>query len=127
VQLDLSCEATSVRIARNAVARLARSLEASIDDVKIAVSEAVANAVVHAYRDTDPGEIRVVARNERGRLLVTVADDGIGMTPNPGNPGLRLGIPLITKLCEDVRFTSSDDGTVVSMSFATPSSAGGSR
>jgi serine/threonine-protein kinase RsbW/stage II sporulation protein AB (anti-sigma F factor) len=106
---------------------LARRLGVSVDDVKIAVSEAVANAVVHAYRDTDPGEIRVVARNERGRLLVSVADDGIGMTPNPGNPGLRLGIPLITKLCEDVRFTSSDDGTVVSMSFATPSSAGGSR
>jgi hypothetical protein len=48
------------------------------------------------------------------------------MTPNPSNPGLRLGIPLITKLCEDVRFTSSDDGTVVSMSFATPSSGGAS-
>jgi serine/threonine-protein kinase RsbW/stage II sporulation protein AB (anti-sigma F factor) len=127
VQLDLSCEASSVGIARNAVARLARSLGASIDDVKIAVSEAVANAVIHAYRDGDPGEIRVVARKDRGRLLVTVADDGIGMTPNPGNPGLRLGIPLITKLCEDVRFTSSDDGTVVAMSFATPSSAGGSR
>jgi hypothetical protein len=51
--------------------------------------------------------------------LVTVADDGMGMTPNPGNPGLRVGIPLITKLSDDVRFTSSDKGTVVSMSFAT--------
>jgi anti-sigma regulatory factor (Ser/Thr protein kinase) len=121
MQLDLSCEASSVGTARNAVARLARDLGVSVDDVKIAVSEAVANAVVHAYRDRDHGEIRVNARNERGRLLVTVADDGMGMTPNPGNPGLRLGIPLITKLCEDVRFTSSDDGTVVSMSFATPS------
>jgi anti-sigma regulatory factor (Ser/Thr protein kinase) len=120
VQLDLACEPASVGTARNAVARLADSLGVSVDDVKIAVSEAVANVVVHAYRDGDPGPIRVVARQERGRLLVTVADDGIGMTPNPGNPGLRLGIPLITKLCEDVRFTSSDDGTVVSMSFATP-------
>jgi anti-sigma regulatory factor (Ser/Thr protein kinase) len=125
VQLDLSCEPSSVRIARNAVARLARDLRVSVDDVKIAVSEAVANAVIHAYRDGDPGEIRAGARHERGRLLVTVADDGIGMTPNPGNPGLRLGIPLITKLCADVRFTSSDDGTVVSMSFVTPGSAGG--
>ena len=122
MRLDLSCEPVSVGTARNAVASLARDLGASVDDVKIAVSEAVANAVVHAYRDGASGEIRVVARHERGRLLVTVADDGIGMTPNPGNPGLRLGIPLITKLCKDVRFTSSDDGTVVAMSFATPSS-----
>jgi anti-sigma regulatory factor (Ser/Thr protein kinase) len=126
VQLDLSCEASSVGTARNAVARLARSLGASVEHVKIAVSEAVANAVVHAYRDGGRGEIRVVARSVRGRLVMTVADDGIGMTPNPSNPGLRLGIPLITKLCEDVRFTSSDSGTVVSMSFATPSSGGAS-
>jgi anti-sigma regulatory factor (Ser/Thr protein kinase) len=127
VRLHLACEPASVGTARNAVARLADTFGVSVDDVKIAVSEAVANAVIHAYRDGDPGAIRVVARRERGRLLVTVADDGIGMTPNPGNPGLRLGIPLITKLCEDVRFMSSDDGTVVSMSFATPSSPGGGR
>ncbi len=125
VRLDLSSKATSVGIARNAVARLAGRLGVSVDDVKIAVSEAVANAVIHAYRDGRSGEIRVTARHERNRLLVTVADDGIGMTPNPGSPGLRLGIPLITKLCDDVRFSSSDEGTVVSMSFATPGAPGG--
>jgi anti-sigma regulatory factor (Ser/Thr protein kinase) len=124
VQLDLPCEASSGRIARNAVATLARRLGVAVDDVKIAVSEAVANAVIHAYRGGERGAIRVAARQERGRLLVTVADDGLGMTPNPNNPGLRVGIPLITKLCDDVRFHSSDDGTVVSMSFLTPSTAG---
>jgi two-component sensor histidine kinase len=85
----------------------AERLGIPVDDVKIAV--------------------RVTARHEREKLLVTVADEGIGMTPNPGSPGLRLGIPLITKLCDDVRFSSSDDGTVVSMSFATPGSAGGGQ
>jgi anti-sigma regulatory factor (Ser/Thr protein kinase) len=106
-------------VARDALANLARRLGARVDDVKIAVSEAVGNAVVHAYRDGATGTIRVTGRHKRGRLLITVADDGIGMTPNPGNPGLRVGIPLITKLCDDVRFTSSEEGTVVSMSFAT--------
>lgn len=118
VQLDLSSDATNVAVARNALAELARRVGAHVDDVKIAVSEAVGNAVVHAYRGGETGTIRVTARHKRGRLVVTVADDGIGMTPNPGNPGLRVGIPLITKLCDDVRFTSSDRGTVVSMSFA---------
>jgi anti-sigma regulatory factor (Ser/Thr protein kinase) len=102
---------------------LARSLGVPVDDVKIAVSEAVSNAVVHAYREEEYGEIRVDAREERGRLVVIVADNGRGMTPNPRNPGLRLGIPLITKLCDDVRFHSSDEGTVVSMSFATGTAA----
>ena len=120
VQLDLSSEAGNVAVARNALGKLAREVGARVDDVKIAVSEAVGNAVVHAYRGDESGTIRVTGRHQRGRLLVTVADDGIGMTPNPGNPGLRVGIPLITKLCDDVRFTSSDEGTIVSMSFTTP-------
>lgn len=95
-----------------------------MDDVQIAVSEAVGNAVVHAYRGVRPGPISVCARRARGRLVVTVADEGIGMTPDPSNTGLRVGIPLITKICDDVRFASSDEGTVVSMSFATSNSPG---
>jgi anti-sigma regulatory factor (Ser/Thr protein kinase) len=118
VQLDLSCDASNVAVARDALAKLARRVGARVDDVKIAVSEAVGNAVVHAYRGDVRGPIRVTGRYKRGRLLVTVADQGIGMTPHPGTPGLRVGIPLITKLCDDVRFTSSEEGTVVSMSFA---------
>jgi anti-sigma regulatory factor (Ser/Thr protein kinase) len=124
VQLDLSCDTREVALARAAVAKLARRVGADVDDVKIAVSEAVANAIVHGYRHGEAGAIRVTARHKRGRLVVTVADDGMGMTPNPGSPGLRVGIPLITKLCDDVRFTSSEEGTVVSMSFATTSSGG---
>ena len=124
VQLDLSCDVTNVAVARNEVAKLARRVGARVDDVRIAVSEAVANCIVHAYRDGKRGTIRVTGRLQRDRLLVTVADDGIGMTPNLGNPGLKLGIPLITKLCDDVRFSSSDRGTLVSMSFATSSPGG---
>jgi len=105
------------------MAKLARRFGASVDDVKIAVSEAVANAVIHAYRGREEGSVRVTGQHKRGRLLVTVSDDGMGMTPNLANPGLRMGIPLITKLCDDVRFTSSEEGTVVSMSFATAGGA----
>ena len=120
VRLDLPREPESVGIARHAVAALAERFGLPVDDVKIAVSEAVGNAVLHAYRGGKSGFIKVFARQDRGRLLVTVSDDGIGMTPNPGSTGLGLGIPLITKLCDDVRFTSTEDGTTVSMSFAAP-------
>jgi serine/threonine-protein kinase RsbW/stage II sporulation protein AB (anti-sigma F factor) len=95
----------------------------TVDDVKIAVGEAVGNAILHAYRDGRAGMVRVFARRDRGRLLVTVADDGIGMTPDPQSHGLRVGIPLITTVCDDVRFTSSERGTTVSMSFAAPAPA----
>jgi stage II sporulation protein AB (anti-sigma F factor) len=120
VRLDLPSEPGSARVARNAVGALAHRLGVAADDVMIAVSEAVGNAIVHAYRGGRDGVIRVFARPERGRLLVTVEDEGIGMAPNPTTQGLRVGIPLITKVCDDVRFVSSDDGTVVSMSFSIP-------
>jgi serine/threonine-protein kinase RsbW len=117
VRLELRCEPASVGVARDAVAALAEGLGVAVDDVRIAVSEAVGNVVQHAYRGGSAGGIRVFARNEGGHLVVTVSDDGIGMTPNLASRGLRLGIPLITKLCDDVRFTSSERGTVVEMSF----------
>ena len=83
VQLDLSSDATNVAVARDALAELARRVGARVDDVKIAVSEAVGNAVVHAYRGGETGTIRVTGRRKRGRLVVTVADDGIGHDPEP--------------------------------------------
>jgi len=107
-------------VARNTVAGLAERLGAPVEDVRIAVSEAVGNAIVHAYRGGKTGMVRVFARLHRGQFLVTIADDGVGMTPNPQSEGLRIGIPLITKLCDDVRFSSDEGGTTVSMSFALP-------
>jgi anti-sigma regulatory factor (Ser/Thr protein kinase) len=120
IRLDLASESTNVAVARDAVAELALQVGADIDSVKIAVGEAVGNSVLHAYRGSDPGTIQVRAWIARGRLLVTIEDDGIGMRPNPDSQGLRLGVPLITTLCDDVRFTSSESGTFISMSFAAP-------
>lgn len=49
-------------------------------DVKTAVSEAVTNAVVHAYRDREPGEVRLEVRlTEKGALRITVTDRGRGI------------------------------------------------
>ena len=117
LELVLPPEPESVVEARAAVADVARRLGAREEDVRLAVSEAVGNAVIHAFRDGGPGTITVHARFDADRLLVTVSDDGIGMTPNPDSPGLGFGIALIGKLADDVRFSSSDEGTVISMSF----------
>ena len=122
VELTLPSDSKSVGRARRAVAQLATRLGASVSDVTIAVSEAVGNAVVHAFREGRSGTITLFARHDRGRLLVTVADDGIGMTPNPENAGLGFGIPLITKVCDDVR---SQDGTQITMCFETGAEAEG--
>jgi serine/threonine-protein kinase RsbW/stage II sporulation protein AB (anti-sigma F factor) len=117
VRLELPAAPSSIKRARDAVGSLATKVGASAADVRLAVSEAVTNAVVHAFREGNPGKVTVEAHVARDRLLVVVADDGGGMRPNPDSKGLGLGIPLITRLAEDARFDSSAKGLTVSMSF----------
>jgi anti-sigma regulatory factor (Ser/Thr protein kinase) len=117
VRLELPSEPGSVKRARDAVATLAERVGVPANDVELAVSEAVSNAVTHAFRDRDAGTIKVRARVERDRLIVVVADDGTGMRPNVDSPGLGFGLSLITQMAGDVRFDSSTDGLTVSMSF----------
>jgi serine/threonine-protein kinase RsbW len=124
LDLQLPSEAGSIAVARRAAGDLARDVGAPESDVKLAVSEAVTNAILHAFRDRKPGTILVNGRLDRGRLIVAVGDNGSGMRPNLESTGLGLGISLITKLATDVRFDSSEKGTTVSMSF--PVDAAGS-
>ncbi len=56
------------------------SLE-ELGDIKTAVSEAVTNAVVHAYRDREAGDVRLAVRlSENGLLSITVTDYGCGIS-----------------------------------------------
>ena len=124
LELDLPAEGHSVTRARQAASEVARAVGAPEIDVKIAVSEAVGNAVTHAFRGEERGTITVRAYHERKRLVVSVTDDGDGMRPHLESPGLGLGISLITKVAENVRFDSTDAGTTVSMSFGTSGAVG---
>ncbi len=118
IDVVLSGVPQSVTEARRLVTALARQLGAIEYDVALAVSEAVGNAVVHAFVGRAPGTVRVRAQRQRERLVVTVTDDGIGMMPNLNSPGLGMGVSLITRVADDVRFDSSKRGTTVSMGFA---------
>jgi anti-sigma regulatory factor (Ser/Thr protein kinase) len=120
LELTLPSDPSSIKRARDAVAELAEQVGAHVPDVKLAVSEAVTNSLIHGYRDGGAGPISVIARTDRGQLLVVVADDGVGMKPNLESPGLGVGISLITTLANDVRFDSTAEGLTVSMSFEAP-------
>ena len=67
--------------ARNAVASFALPLSPTVEevsDLKTAVSEAVTNCIVHAYRGRG-GEIRLIAFYEKQRFTVQIEDDGAGI------------------------------------------------
>jgi serine/threonine-protein kinase RsbW/stage II sporulation protein AB (anti-sigma F factor) len=95
-----------------------------VGSVRLAVSEAATNAVVHAYRERDdPGELQVRSYVDAGELVVVVCDTGIGITPRPDSPGLGLGMPLMASVTNSFRVVSADRGTEIHMAFALPGAA----
>jgi serine/threonine-protein kinase RsbW len=113
----------SVAKARVAVARFATRAgvsEATLEKVKLAVSEAMTNVVVHAYTASDGlGEIHVDAAVEGGELIVGVADSGPGLRPRAESPGLGLGLAIIGELADKVEILQRDNGGLrVLMRFA---------
>jgi stage II sporulation protein AB (anti-sigma F factor) len=72
----------NVGLARVAVAALASQANFSlqdIDEIKVAVSEAVSNAIVHGYPGKNEGEIEVTGVLDALGLTVTVQDWGVGI------------------------------------------------
>jgi anti-sigma regulatory factor (Ser/Thr protein kinase) len=93
--------------------------EPQLAAVKLAVSEAVTNAVVHAYaRSEQPGEVRVETFVENGTVHMIVSDDGGGMRPRPDSPGLGVGLPLIADSADTLQIgVSKRGGTELRMTF----------
>jgi anti-sigma regulatory factor (Ser/Thr protein kinase) len=121
--LDLPAVPTSVGTARRAVAAFVAAMDLDHDGVALAVSEAVSNVVVHAYREAqEPGRIELRAERLGARVRIVVRDEGLGLVPRLDSPGAGLGLPLIAHLAEHVDVTS-DQGTTILMEFC----AGGSR
>lgn len=94
-------------------------------DVALAVGEASANVVLHAYRDRTPGPLHLTGFVDRETAFVylVVADEGSGLAPRLNTPGLGLGLPLIARLTDRFEITEHPEpGTLLTMGFAcTPS------
>ena len=97
--------------------------EDGVADVRLAVSEAATNAVVHGYRDSSEGQLKVVAYVADGELNVIVSDAGVGLAPRPDSPGLGLGIPLMASVTSRFQVVSRGAGTEIHMAFALPNGA----
>lgn len=118
LQIQLGADAGSVGVARHAVADFAEQVGADRDAVAVAVSEAVTNAVVHAYPSGGGGEIRVEARLKGPHMVVLVSDGGDGIRPHPGSPGLGYGLALVASLADEISIADSPGGgTTVRMRF----------
>jgi serine/threonine-protein kinase RsbW/stage II sporulation protein AB (anti-sigma F factor) len=97
--------------------------DAGAGDVRLAVSEAATNAVLHAYRESD-GDLDVRAHIVGPDLVVVVTDTGAGLAPRADSPGLGLGMPLIASVTSTFNVVSRRRGTEVHMAFALPGAGG---
>jgi anti-sigma regulatory factor (Ser/Thr protein kinase) len=91
-----------------------------LDGVRLAVSEALSNVVLHAYED-EPGCLHLTARVVGDELWVLVADDGRGHNASPVRPGLGWGLAFITDATDEfVLAERADGGSEARMVFRLP-------
>jgi serine/threonine-protein kinase RsbW/stage II sporulation protein AB (anti-sigma F factor) len=111
----------SVGRLRNAVAEFARAAglaEERVGELRLAVSEALTNAVVHGYRGRGDGPLLVRARAAEDHLEVVVEDEGVGPAPRPDSPGAGVGLPVMAALTLETSIRERDGGgTVVQLLF----------
>jgi serine/threonine-protein kinase RsbW len=117
---DYSAVADSVPLARSALVAIAKSAGADDDQleaVRLAASEALTNAVIHAY-PRRAGRIHVTAWTGPGEFIVEIVDDGLGFQTHTETPGLGMGLGLISQLTDDFTIRQpTAGGTSVRMRF----------
>ena len=118
LELSLPAIPSSVRVARGAVSEAMAPFVSDelADDVRLCVSEAVTNAVRHAYGpEVANGEVGVLVVRLEDELRVVVRDEGHGIDEPPAGGGF--GLQIIARVASRHTLHGGDSGTTVSMSF----------
>ncbi|MGB8206315.1 MAG: ATP-binding protein, partial [Mycobacterium sp.] len=100
--------------------RAAAIPEGTIADIVLAVNEAAANSIEHAYRGHEPGKVRIEAENDGARVHVRIIDKG-SWKPARADPDVRgRGLLLIRALSDWLEMDCTSSGTTVNMIFHLP-------
>ena len=112
------------RLAATSVGRSAGASEETIADLKLAVTEAVANAVKHAYPADDPGRVTIELTATAGRLEIAVSDQGRGLGDG-GAPVAAgdlaeggMGLSIIRAIADEIDVGAGPDGRGTRVRFA---------
>ena len=98
--------------------RAAGADEQQCEAVRLAISEAITNVVLHAY-GSERGLVHLSASIAGSEIWVTVADDGRGITAPSEHPGLGQGLALIGAVSKSIAILRrSSGGTELRLRFA---------
>jgi len=86
-------------------------------DIELAVTEACANVVRHAYPG-EVGQIECDARVVHDAVVIRVRDWGCPFTDPAVDPGLGLGMPLMAALADQVDRSHVDGEKLVELTFS---------
>lgn len=117
-KLSFSCRSNNLEKIRNFVSGIAKSVgfvEEDVDKIELAVDEASANVVKHAYATKEGKEIDIEVKVGRGKFTILVRDNGKGFNPDEVLlPSMEeylknykvggLGIHLMKTLMDEVNF-----------------------
>jgi serine/threonine-protein kinase RsbW len=121
LELALPAEPASCARARHKIRAALHGATIDVAAVELAVSEAVSNAVLHAYREPDSAtaepQLRVRLTEDDEGVLIVISDDGVGMSPRADSPGLGAGLSLMAELSDHLLIVQADVGTRVHMRF----------
>lgn len=123
---DLNASATEIRpVAVHASAQSAALSAGCAVSVGIVVNELVTNALKYAFPDDRPGTITVSFERANGDYVLSVRDDGVGLT-SPEPSGTGLGNKLMRQLAMQLRGTlevREDGGVLAVLRFPAASAA----
>ena len=121
-ELDVASKGDNLAKVRNFVADIAKDCgfdEHVIYDIKVAVGEAIANAVEHGSPDGESNHVKVVCGCDDDALTIKIIDEGVfrRAVPSPEeNIAYRgHGILLMLALMDKVTIDESAEGTTVSL------------
>jgi serine/threonine-protein kinase RsbW len=121
VELTVSPRPENLALARLALAgigTIAGASEAAVADLKLAVTEACTNSILHGYPDGRSGEL--VVRLRSGAGSIEVEDDGVGFDPaeHETDPrredGQGMGLMIIRSLMDSLEIESDETGSRIS-------------
>src|SRR3954451_2936773 len=121
VKLTLPARPENVSVIRHVLGAFAEALrlpDELVEDLRLAVTEACANVVRHAYPGDVAGPVEVSIFPTEEGVNVVVADHGRGIGASSDTTGPGLGLPLIAAIADEVELQPvPGGGSRVAMTF----------